>query len=409
MGKIIASDSFLEETHFTKDQIGSLQAAFFFTYALFQVPAGWASDRFGARRMLTGYILAWSLLTILTGLSRNFFEMRAARLAFGVAQSGAYPTSGGLIRNWFPVLGRGKVSGLVTFGGRVGGTLAPFLTAILMLQLSSWRYVLYIYGALGLVIAAAYWIFVRDRPADCHYCNEAEKEFIGIREPEPRPQLSEVPGMLWSFASSPSLWCNAGSQLMVNIGWAFLINWLPTYLKEAQKVDGIAGAGMVTLVLSAGVPGQLLGGILADLSIRHIGLRWGRCLPVTGACIIAGLAYLACPYAKSTWGIVGLCMIVSLMTDVCNPSTWAFMQDVGGRNTSSAAGWGNMWGNFGAMLNARMIPFALASAGSTLEGSQAAGWRIVFLTCAAAFFLSAILALGMNPTKRLSEQKKIVS
>jgi MFS family permease len=37
----------------SKVQIARILAAFFFTYALFQVPAGWASDRWGARRMLT--------------------------------------------------------------------------------------------------------------------------------------------------------------------------------------------------------------------------------------------------------------------------------------------------------------------------------------------------------------------
>ena len=57
LGEIVKSDSFNNDVPLSKEQIGSILGSFFFTYALFQVPAGWISDRFGARKMLTGYIL----------------------------------------------------------------------------------------------------------------------------------------------------------------------------------------------------------------------------------------------------------------------------------------------------------------------------------------------------------------
>ena len=38
---------------------GVFMSAFFFAYALAQVPSGWLADRFGARGMLTLYVLAW--------------------------------------------------------------------------------------------------------------------------------------------------------------------------------------------------------------------------------------------------------------------------------------------------------------------------------------------------------------
>ena len=52
----------------SKQQLGGVLGAFFFTYALMQVPAGWLSDRFGPRRALSIYILGWSGLTAVTGL-----------------------------------------------------------------------------------------------------------------------------------------------------------------------------------------------------------------------------------------------------------------------------------------------------------------------------------------------------
>jgi ACS family glucarate transporter-like MFS transporter len=78
------------------------------------------------------------------------------------------------------------------------------------------------------------------------------------------------------------------------------------------------------------------------------------------------------------------------------------MQDIGGRNTAAVAGWGNMWGNYGAALSSIMVP-KLLKWGQQLSVGDAGvtGQTIVFLACSSAFFLSAVLALGMNPTKRI--------
>ena len=46
-----------------KIRFADLTAAFFWTYALFQLPAGWLGDRYGPRRMLTFYLFFWSACT----------------------------------------------------------------------------------------------------------------------------------------------------------------------------------------------------------------------------------------------------------------------------------------------------------------------------------------------------------
>jgi len=113
-------------------QIGIFFSAFFFTYALCQVPSGWFSDRYGARIMLTIYILAWSLFTALMGLSRGFLMLLLMRAAYGVGQAGAYPTSANVLSKWVPFSSRGMASSLVSLGGRLGGAIAPALTAFLI-------------------------------------------------------------------------------------------------------------------------------------------------------------------------------------------------------------------------------------------------------------------------------------
>ncbi len=401
LAQIVSSASFNTDVVLTKKQIGDLLGSFFFTYALFQVPTGWASDRFGARTMLTGYIVLWSICTALTGMMSSFGGLLLMRLLCGAAEAGAYPTSGAVIRRWIPLEARARASALVAFGGRIGGTLAPFITAWLVVKLGHWRPPLWIDGAAGLVIAALYWRVVRNSPEEHPDCNDAERALIGRPPTEPPVPTNELVAMLGAFCRSRGLWLNAIGQLFTNIGWGFLITWLPTYLKEQKGVEDIASGRMVTLVLAFGMIGQLFGGWLADWCVRRCGLRWGRVLPMfVGGCL-GGSAYLVCLGVDSAEAVVACCCVVSFAVDMGNPATWAFMQDVGGRATAAAFGWGNMWGNFGASAIAKLVPFMLE-----LGKSGGTGQRNVFILCAGSLFLYGFIALGMDATKPVLPQTK---
>ena len=394
MGEIVKSISFHEELGLSKVEIGRILSAFFFAYALLQVPAGWASDRFGARPMLTIYIVLWSLFTILTGLMNGFIGLLVARLLCGVAEAGAYPTSMALIRKWIPLAGRARASSMVALGGRIGGTLAPFLTIWMIVTMGNWRTSLWIDGAVGLVIAAIFWCVVRSSPQQHPKVNAAELALIGRPKIEPPLSLLELKNALWSFSRSTSLWCISASQLLLNVGWGFLVTWLPTYLVEERQVGQIEGGRMVTYVLAMGMLGQIAGGYYSDWATRCFGLRWGRLLPMTSSMFICAIAYICCPFLESTWLLIACCATVSFCTDLANPALWAFMGDVGGRATAAAGGWGNMWGNFGASAGALLVPWLLKIGGGD-------GKFFVFFTLAGAFVLAGLVVLPVDATKKL--------
>ncbi len=128
-----AGDYIKEDLGLSQTQMSLLLGPFFFLfYALAQVPSGWLSDRFGARVMLSIYVVAWSLFTAQMGLVAGFAMLLVARLMCGVTQAGAYPTAGGVISRWVPLSKRATASAWVGLGGRFGGAMAPILTAFLM-------------------------------------------------------------------------------------------------------------------------------------------------------------------------------------------------------------------------------------------------------------------------------------
>ncbi|MDP7205551.1 MAG: MFS transporter, partial [Pirellulaceae bacterium] len=126
----IAEPFIRQDLGLSKQQMGIFMSAFFWPYALAQIPSGWLADRFGARKMMTIYILAWSFFTAMMGLASGFIMLVAMRAAYGLGQAGAYPTSSSIVSRWIPPLGRGSASSFISLGGRIGGAIAPVLTAI---------------------------------------------------------------------------------------------------------------------------------------------------------------------------------------------------------------------------------------------------------------------------------------
>jgi MFS family permease len=394
MGEIVKTVSFNRDLGLSKEQIGQILGSFFFAYALLQVPAGWASDRFGGRPMLTIYIVFWSLCTAMTGFVSGFASLLAARLLCGVAEAGAYPTSMALIRRWIPLTRRASASGMVALGGRIGGTLAPFLTIWMVVKMGGWRTSLWADSIAGMLIAILFWKLVRSSPNEHPKVNAAELALIGNPKIEPPLTVEELKQALWSFTRSRSLWCSSANQALVNLGWGFLVTWLPTYLVEVRKVGQMEGGRMVTYVLGFGMLGQIAGGYFCDWATRRFGLAWGRRLPMASATLVCAAAYICCPFVTSTWTLVACCAVVSFCTDLAGPALWAFIGDVGGRATGAAGGWSNMWGNFGASAGALLVPWLLKMGGGN-------GKLFVFFTLAGAFVLASLIALPIDATKKL--------
>jgi ACS family glucarate transporter-like MFS transporter len=279
----------------------------------------------------------------------------------------------------------------VTFGGRIGGAVAPVLTAWMIVLFANWRPALVINGAVGIFVAAAWWWIVRDRPEQHPAVNEAELALLPSTAEERPTSLDDLGRVLLAVCCNRSVWLSSLTQSAINVGWVFLVTWLPTYLSEVRGVEPVAGGRMVTLVLAAGMLGMLAGGPLCDWTTARLGPRWGRVTPVVAGCLLAGSAYLACLGERSVWELVACCAVVSFATDLGVPSIWAFMQDVGGRSVGTVAGWGNMWGNFGASAAAKLLPWVLTNLDTNHD------WREVFLVCAAAYGVAIIAALGMDP------------
>ena len=407
LAEVLKYESVKQALQLDDSKIAWSLSAFFWSYALGQVPGGWVSDRFGARLMMTIYILSWSLFTAMTGWAIGFVMLFALRLSVGIAQAGAYPTSGGILSRWIPISQRGMASSIVAFGGRVGGAMAPYSTSWLIAKCGSWRAVMAIYGIVGAFVAAAFWKFFRERPSDHPLCNSAEQALISYGWPAaasaaiaPSHPAGETAHVARLVLRSPSLWLMNVSQFTTNVGWAFLVTLLPTYLKDGVHASDKEGGLMATVVLTVGMAGMLMGGRLTDWAMHRLGLRWGRSLPLALSRFLATAAFFALPALHSPWEATIAFAVVAYATDLGVAGTWACLQDVGGKYAGAVLGWGNMWGNLGAAVSPPLLQWVSLSTGP--DGAAVRNWDIAFVVCGVSFIISGLSSLGIDATKSVA-------
>ncbi len=409
----IAGTSVRADLGLSPKQLELALSAFFWTYALFQLPAGWLGDRFGARYVLAIYVVLWSVSTGLLGLANSLGALVALRLACGMFEAGAYPLAAGIVRRWIPQHQRGVANSVVAVGGRLGGALAPIITIQLMMMwtyggswisqpadaapaVTSWRPVVFLYGIIGVVIAIVFFKLFRDHPAEQPSVNDAELAIIGVSRQQhsidtvaAQGQANFPPIVLMCLC--PSLWLNSFLQFASNFGWAFLVTSMPKYLEDVHKTTATAQGWLQSLPLACGIVGMLLGGILLDQASRRFGLRVGRAMMLSVPRVIVGLAFFGCAFVSNSIQATIFLAVVGLATDLSISAMWAYGQDVGGKHVGSVVGWANMWGNLGAACSPLILGYM----------AREAGWQFAFIVCGVVQLIAAIAALGINASKPL--------
>ncbi len=138
-------------------------SAYLVALAVFVPTAGWASDRFGARRLFAGAIALFTLSSLLCALSPNLWSFIAARTLQGVAAAFMSPVGRLVVLRSTPKQRLIQAISLITWPGLVGPVLGPPLGGLITTY-ASWHWIFLINIPLGMV---GTWLVLR------HVKNEA--------------------------------------------------------------------------------------------------------------------------------------------------------------------------------------------------------------------------------------------
>jgi D-galactonate transporter len=360
-----AAPQMSKEFGLTADMMGIVLSAFFWSYALLQIPAGWVADRFGQKIGLGAAVGSWSLATAATGLATGFFSLVGLRVALGVGEAGAYPANAGIVSKWFPDKERATVSGLFDSASKFGGAVAMPLIVTLML-IVNWRMTFAIVGSVGLVWCVVWWWFFTDTPEKNERANEAEVRYIRDGQAQRHGTDKEMPMKWHELLRYRNIWAMCLGFFTINYISYFFITWLPTYLVKEQGM-GLLQMGMVaSLPLICGLVAEIGAGWLSDKVVhsKRLSLTATRKLLLIGGLTMALCIGLA-PLTSSVVLTVLLLCIAKSGTTVAASQVWAMPGDVAPKNmASTVAGLQNMVSNFGGVIGPVVTGFIVAQTGS---------------------------------------------
>ncbi len=139
-----------QELHLGPTTKGVLLSAFFWSYALMQIPIGWCADRFNLRWLYAGAFALWSLSQGLTGFASSLGMLIFFRVLLGVGESIYLPGGTKIVSLLFKPEERGFPCGIFDFGTRTGlvveGLLLPW-----MLKHYGWRTTFMVVGFTALL------------------------------------------------------------------------------------------------------------------------------------------------------------------------------------------------------------------------------------------------------------------
>ncbi len=265
--------------------LGNLSAFYFYAYAGLQIPVGLMVDRWGPRRLLTSGALLCGLGSLLFASAEGLPLAYAGRLLIGAGAGFGFVATLKLATSWFPPERFAQVSGLTLMLGMLGGVGGQAPLAALV-EASGWRGALIGASGFAVLLAAAIWIIVRDRPPG----TSAPAGTVASGTP------SLLAG-LWAVVRRPQSWLLAlAAAAMTAPLLAFAGLWGVAWLMQTRGLERPEAAATTSLMLIGWALGGPLIGTLSDrFGRRRLFLLAGCALGLV--CLAAVLYLPGLPFA----------------------------------------------------------------------------------------------------------------
>jgi sugar phosphate permease len=382
-----AAGEIKRELTLSNTQLGFVFSAFAFPYLLFQVFGGWIGDRFGPRITLFICGLIWATATILTGLAGGLASLFLCRLMLGVGEGATFPVATRAMQSWTPAGRRGFAQGITHAFARFGNAITPPIVAWLI-ALVTWRGSFVVLGSCSLVWVIAWVWYFRDTPADHRGMTSDDLERLPNRGAPLGRARPDVPWQRLTLRMLPVTtvyFCYAWTL------WVYL-NWLPSFFLHEYKLDLGHSALFASAVFSAGVAGDLVGGVISDGILRRTGdLQKARRDVVVGG-FLSSFVCLLPIFATHDLRFIVPCLAASLFAaEIVIGPMWSIPMDIAGKYSGTASGLMNT----GSALAAILSPLAF---GRIIDVTG--DWHLPFVLSLGLLLAGAALSFTMHPETR---------
>jgi len=289
--------------------LGGLVFAAF--YATLGIPVAWLADRFSRRNIITIGLSVWSLMTVLTGMVINLWQLATTRFLMGAGEACCNPPASSMVADLYSKDRRGTAMSILVSGSSIG-IFIGYLAGGWLNELYGWRMVYFIAGAPGLIIALLFWITVK----------------------EPRRGSTEKAGAtlsMSSFRETMAFFLHSKTYLFVVIGGCIMgvhvfgnAIWYPAFM---ERVHGLQSGEIGTYLAigrgPVGVLGIFLGGYLADRLGRR-DERWRVWVPAL-CCLLVVPAEMVFLFSDTLWIALSGMIVAGFISAMYNGPIFAIV------------------------------------------------------------------------------------
>jgi len=313
--------------------VGFAVPAYVVPEAIATLWVGPLSDRLGRRKVITGSLLVFLVLTAATATADHVGSFIAWRIATGLSAAGIVPICLTLIGDVVPFNRRGRAVGWF-FGAIAGGTAMGAAVGALLEPLLGWRVLFLIVAGFSAVL------------------------LVVMRATSALPNIAASVAP-WSAVAAGYRRLLASARgrrtyvyvLLNAVLQSGVFTWLGVYLHQRF---GLGETGIGLVLLGYGVPGLLFGPVIGKLADR-----FGRSLIIPSGVALTGICAILLAVPLPLPGVRIAIILLSLGFDLTHPQLAAIATDLGGgRGQAVAVMAFSLFGGFG--LGSLLFQTALA-------------------------------------------------
>lgn len=235
-----------------ESQWGYMLGQFKWVYAFLSPVGGYVADRFSRRWTICGSLLAWSVITWLTGRVESYEGLLWTRTAMGLSEAFYIPAALALISDYHRGPTRSRATGIHQMGIYCGVILGGFAGYVADAPSLGWRAAFDFTGLLGIAYAIPLFFLLRDPPRP--QGQNAAVDRARVRELVTNASFV----LLVLYFTLPAL-----------AGWV-VRDWMPAILQQSFNISqGLAGVSATLYWQAAAIVAALGGGWLADRWMRR--------------------------------------------------------------------------------------------------------------------------------------------
>jgi sugar phosphate permease len=318
------------------------------------------------------------------------------RFLFGAGEAGCFPNVARAFSVWLPPGERAKAQSLLWICTRWAGAFTPVLVVlILRIHGLTWRGAFYMFGAIGMAWATAFWFWYRDDPQTDPKVNAAERAILA-ENAHLTGGHGDVP---WRrFLSSPTTWLMWLQYFCFSYAWYFYIFWFPTFLEMTYP-----GMNKILRALIAGFP-LFMGGLGSFCTarsttwlVRRTGsLARARRLMAGLGFAIAAVLMLVPARSSEVVVVIAALGFSAFLCDFVIPVSWGACIDIGGRFAGTFSGSMNMMGNLGGAVS----PYVVGALLKRTHGD----FSTAFYMSSAVFVVGALCWIFIDPVTSMDDR-----